>query len=209
MGPVALKTRGGARTVVRAIFVTALVAVAILIFAIEPYRVEQGDMTSTLASGEYLLIDKLTPHWAPYHRGDIVVFRPPSAWLADPPWPFVKRVIGLPGDHIELRDGLVYVDGAGLDEPYIYRDGGLPVPTEAMPDGPTSWDVPEGSLFVLGDERTASADSRSFGPIAISAVVGRAWLRVWPLDTFEMLPAAPYPTNPAAAASRSRDIRAR
>lgn len=204
-----MKTGGGAHTVVRAILLTAVVAAAILTVAIEPYRVEQGDMTSTLTSGEYLLVDKLTPHWASYQRGDIVVFRPPAAWQSDPPWPFVKRVVGLPGDRIELRDGRVYVNGAGLEEPYVYHDGGLPVPTVAAPGGPTGWDVPEGSLFVLGDERTASADSRSFGPIAFSDVVGRAWLRFWPLDAFQILPAPANATNLAGAVLRSGDIRAR
>ena len=92
----------------------------------------------------------------------------PTTWTNDAT-PFIKRVIGVPGDTVEVRDdGIVYVNGIALDEPYTYtNDEGVPEPTEAVADQ-TSWVVPAGELFVMGDHRQQSADSRVFGTIPIS-----------------------------------------
>ena len=81
-------------------------------------------MEQTLEPGQYVLVDKLTPRWDAYNRGDIIVFNPPPTWTTDPT-PFIKRVIGEPGDTVEVRDdGLVYVNGVALDEPYTYKNDG-------------------------------------------------------------------------------------
>ena len=122
-------------------------------------------MERTLEPGQYVLVDKLTPRWDSYSRGDVIVFNPPPAWTPDPT-PFIKRVIGLPGRHREVRDdGLVYVNGTPLDEPYTYTNGaGVHEPTTS-PDAARRWVVPAGELFVMGDHRQKSADSRLFGPI--------------------------------------------
>ena len=148
-------------------------------------------MQATLQPGSYVLIDKLSPRWAAYHRGEIVVFAPPDAVAPAGGEPFIKRVIGVPGDRIELKAGRVYVNGAALDEPYVFTDNGTSA-TEPGPSGETTWLVPAGDLFVLGDHRNQSEDSRYFGPIEISRVVGRGWLRYWPLAGFGILPTAPY-----------------
>jgi signal peptidase I len=154
-------------------------------------------MQNTLQPDVYVLIDKLSPHWAPFHRGEIIVFRPPDSVQSPDGAPFIKRVIGVPGDRVELRDGKVYVNGVALDEPYVFADGG-PAVTEPAPDGQTDWLVPAGDLFVLGDHRPQSEDSRYFGPIEISRVVGRAWVRYWPVDSFGVVPDASYPVPTAA-----------
>src|SRR4029077_2951719 len=139
-------------------------------FIAQPYQVQQKSMERTLEPGQYVLVDKLTPHWDSYSRGDVVVFNPPPAWTEDPT-PFIKRVIGLPGDVVTVKDdGLVYVNDTPLDEPYTYTNSaGVHEPTTAP--GVPRWVVPEGQLFVMGDHRQASADSRVFGPIAISDVI--------------------------------------
>jgi signal peptidase I len=144
-------------------------------------------MEQTLEPGQYVLVDKLSPRWDTYGRGDVVVFNPPSTWTEDPT-PFIKRVIGLPGDTIEIKNGHVNVNGTPLEEPYVY-DG---QPTTA-PEEPASWVVPDGELFVMGDHRAASADSRAFGPIGRDAVIGRAWLRYWPISTIGIIPTPEYP----------------
>lgn len=170
---------------------TALIFLGVQTFVAQPFKVEGGSMETTLLPDQYVLVDKLTPHWAPYSRGDIVVLDPPARQGAHGT-PFIKRVIGLPGDTVELRDGVVIVNGTALDEPYVYSDGGVRQATDPSPGEPTTWRVPDGDLFVMGDHRQDSSDSRAFGPIEISHVLGRAWLRYWPLDTVGTLPAPTY-----------------
>jgi signal peptidase I len=159
----------------------------------QPYRVEQRSMEQTLLQDQYVLVDKLTPRFDPYKRGDIVVFTPPEDW-GDNGTPFIKRVIGVAGDTVEIRDdGRVYIDDVALDEPYLYSD---------EPDGPpqatttpleqANWTIADNEVFLMGDHRSNSADSRTFGPVETDQVIGRAWLRYWPLDTFGILPAPTY-----------------
>lgn len=169
-----------------------LIFLGIQTFVAQPYRVEGASMETTVMPDQYVLIDKLTPRWAAYARGDIVVLHPPATFSGRDDTPFIKRVIGLPGDRIELKDGKVYVNGNVLEEPYLYASGGIRQPTNPTTAAASEWLVPEGDLFVMGDHRQASADSRMFGPIEISQVIGRAWLRYWPVDSFGILPAPTY-----------------
>jgi signal peptidase I len=164
-----------------------VIFVGIQTFVAQPYKIEGGSMETTLLQNQYVLIDKLTPHWAPFGHGDIVVLDPPGTSLGSNGTPFIKRVIGLSGDRVELRNGKVYVNGMVIDEPYLFADDGIRQPTDPSPGGLTEWLVPEGELFVMGDHRQNSADSRTFGPIEISHVIGRAWLRYWPVDAFGIM----------------------
>lgn len=178
--------------VVETLVLTAVIFLGIQTFVAQPYRVEGSSMETTVKPDQYVLIDKLTTRWAPYARGDIVVLNPPAAVADEDGVPFIKRVIGLPGDHVELKGGVVYVNGIALDEPYVFTRDGVRQPTDATPGQPSAWVVPAGDLFVLGDHRQASDDSRTFGPVEISRVIGRAWLRYWPVDAFGALPAPRY-----------------
>ena len=191
------RIRGFAVEIVETLVLTALIFLGIQTFVAQPFRVEGGSMETTLLPDEYVLVDKLTPRWAPYARGDIVVLNPPQAFERGGT-PFIKRVIGVPGDRIQLIDGSVYVNGTALDERYLFAVGGVRQPTEPTRGGQSEWLVPNGELLVMGDHRENSADSRVFGPVAISSIVGRAWLRYWPVDTFGILPAAGYPVPSAA-----------
>ncbi|HXI46420.1 MAG TPA: signal peptidase I [Candidatus Acidoferrales bacterium] len=179
--------------VVETLVLTVVIFLGIQTFVAQPYKVQQGSMENTLLPDQYVLVDKLTPHWAPYHRGDIVVFDPPANWSGDNGVPFIKRVIGLAGDHVVLKDGRVYVNDVALDEPYIFQDTGVPQTTDPSPGGPSEWLVPTGQLLVMGDHRQNSADSRTFGTIEVGHVIGRAWLRYWPVDTFGTLASPVYP----------------
>jgi signal peptidase I len=184
--------------IVETLVLTLVIFFVIQNFIAQPYQVQQNSMERTLEPKQYVLVDKLSPHWDDYSRGDIVVFNPPVTWTKDPT-PFIKRVIGLPGDTVEVKDdGKVYVNGVALDEPYTFKnDAGINEPTTASPDL-NRWVVPDGQLFVMGDHRGKSADSRVFGPINHSDVIGRAFLRYWPVDTFGILPTPAYPDIPAA-----------
>jgi signal peptidase I len=175
--------------IVETLVLTLIIFFVIQTFVAQPYRVEQQSMEHTLEPDQYVLVDKLTPRFDDYSRGDVVVFEPPEAWVqGGPRTPFIKRVIGLPGDTVEIRDGAVWVNGTRLEEPYTY-DG---QPTVAS-DDPPRWVVPAGQLFVMGDHRMASADSRAFGPIDRSTIIGRAWLRYWPIGTLGILATPVYP----------------
>jgi len=162
-------------------------------FVVQTFRVEQQSMIDTLQPQQHLLIDKLTPRIDDYSRGDIIVFHPEGDTDKTP---FIKRVIGLGGEHLEIRDGDVWIDGTRLEEEYTYRLE----PTEPTPGQASVWDVPEGSLFAMGDHRQGSNDSRNVYPgfVKTDWVVGRAWLRFFPLDTLGILQTPEYPELEAA-----------
>jgi signal peptidase I len=179
--------------IVETLVLTLIIFVVIQNFVAQPYKVQQQSMERTLEPEQYVLVDKLTPRFDTYKRGDIVVFKPPTDWGGDDETPFIKRVIGEGGDTIEIRDGSVFVNDIEIEEPYVYADEtGDPQPTDAPFDQAT-WTIPAGELFLMGDHRSNSADSRTFGPVDVDQVIGRAWLRYWPLDTFGILPTPTYP----------------
>ncbi len=149
-------------------------------FVVGTYRVEGMSMEQTLQDGQHLLVDKLTPRLFPYRDGDIVVLHPPASEHSD--IPFIKRIIGVAGDHIEIRDGTVWRNGAALDETYL-PPGSVTRPT----GGQSTWDVDPGDVLVMGDNRLHSEDGRVFGEIPVDQVIGRAWLRFWPLDSLGMV----------------------
>ena len=186
------RAQGPLLEIVETLVLTVLIFVGIQTFVAQPFEVKQTSMERTLSESQFVLVDKLTPRWEPYARGDIVVFEPPATWESSGV-PLIKRVIGLPGDTVKLVDGRVEVNGVELDEAYVYREDGDAQPTDPGFNGTTRWVVPEGELLVMGDHRGASADSRDFGPIEVSHVVGRAWLRYWPFDVFGVLARPAYP----------------
>ncbi len=174
--------------VIETLVLTLVIFLIIQNFVAQPYRVQQQSMERTLEPDQYVLVDKLSPRLDPYKRGDIVVFEPPDAWAPSDGTPYIKRVIGIGGDTVEVRDGSVYINGVALGEPYIF-DG-----QETIVTGDRStWLIPEGEYFVMGDHRMNSADSRVFGPIPADSIVGRAWLRYWPFSTFGILQTPNYP----------------
>jgi signal peptidase I len=179
--------------VLETLVLTLIIFFVIQNFIAQPFQVQQQSMERTLEPGQYVLVDKLTPRWDDHGRGDIVVFSPPETWETGGT-PFIKRVIGVAGDTVEIKDdGLVYVNGVAIEEPYAYaNDEGVIEPTTASPDQ-DRWVIPAGQLFVMGDHRQQSADSRVFGPISTSDVVGRAFLRYWPISEFGILQTPVYP----------------
>ena len=158
------------------------IAVALLIqaFLVKPYRIPSESMEDTLLIGDRVLVDRISWRFSDPSRQDIVVFHPPFIGPV-----LIKRVVGMPGDEISLKDGAVYVNGDRLDEPYVRTAGGEAVPTEPFDNGlPWSlqqpYTVPDGNYFVMGDNRTDSGDSREFGPVPRGQLVGKAFARYWP-----------------------------
>ena len=169
-----------ALTLAETLISTLVVIVLLQTFVGRTYAVEQTSMEPTLEPEQRLIVDRLTPRFDPYKPGDIIVFDAPA--LPDAQAPLIKRVIAIEGSVVEIVDGRVHVDGAALDEPYTFGDEGTQPTTDR-----TRWIVPLGHLFVLGDHRAVSVDSRTFGPIEISSVIGRAWLRFLPLEDAALL----------------------
>jgi signal peptidase I len=185
--------------IVETLVLTLLIFWVIQSFVAQPYRVEQQSMETTLEPDQYVLVDKLTPRWDTYKRGDIVVFTPPPDWQSGgPATPYIKRVIGIGGDSIEIHDGKVFVNDIELVEPYVFQENGKPQETEDVLQT-AQWAVPQGELFLMGDHRGSSADSREFGTVAVDKVIGRAWLRYWPLSTLQILPTPTHPELQTAA----------
>ena len=151
-----------------------IIALLIHLFLAQATRVEGYSMEPTLYGHQRLIIEKLSYRFHEPERGDIVVVRVPQFDKL-----LIKRVIGLPGETLEVREGIVYIDGAPLDEPYV---NGRP-----RGDYPPLT-IPEGYVFVMGDNRNNSNDSRSFGPVPIENIVGHAWMRYWPPDDFGFMP---------------------
>ena len=161
-------------------------------FVVEPYYVPSQSMEPTLhgckgCNDDHVLVEKLSYLFHDPQPGDIVVFNRPSTWKV-PDQVLIKRVIGVPGDRIKLQDGKVYRNGARLDESYVNQKcrGGTRTPN-GSPKKKVYARVPNGDLFVMGDNRCDSEDSRYFGVVPQSAVIGRAFLIIWPFHRIHSL----------------------
>lgn len=185
--------------------VIEMAALAALIFllvraSVQNFRVEGSSMAPNLASGQHLIVNKLAYttidlqifDWVPFFdpdedsvhhlfgspgRGDVIVFQSPQDSKQD----FIKRIIGVPGDSVEIRASSVFLNGRQLEEPYTQgTTGGC--------TAPCSWEVPENGYFVLGDNRSGSSDSRMFGFVSEKSVIGKALFSYWPLKDADLAP---------------------
>jgi len=154
-------------------------ALVIIVFLYQPVKVEGTSMAPLLSDQERIFINKFVYRFEPIQRGDVVVFWYPL----DHSKSFIKRVVGLPGETVEIRQGALYVNGKNVAEPYV------PPQYEDLSDfGPVR--VPKDSFFVLGDHRVSSNDSRVFGPVPSRYIYGRAVFAYWPVDHFGSLDTA-------------------
>ena len=191
--PVWHKVMSWIREAAETIFPALLIVLIVNLFLAQATRVEGQSMEPNVRDNQRLVVEKVSYHFHTAKRGDIVVLKPPDwqplrldrriiAWFCtalpldcsvDMPDPLIKRVIALPGETVEIKDGSVYINDEILNEPYLQQHTFGNMPRRIV--------SPE-HVFVLGDNRGASNDSRSFGEVALSNIVGRAWFRYWPLD---------------------------
>ena len=143
-------------------------------FAIQAVHVEGLSMFATLDNNDYLIANKIDYRLHAPERGDIIILRPPTDNSKD----FIKRIIALPGERLLISDGIVYINGHKLDEPYL-PEAWTTLNNWGGPDGMV---VPPNDYFVMGDNRNRSQDSRIFGFIGRDRIDGRAWFRIWPLN---------------------------
>ena len=142
----------------------------VALFSSARFLVDGASMAPTLASGQSVLASRPRLPWDRLRRGDVVVLRHP-VWSDRI---YIKRIIGLPGEEVRLKDGQVYLDGAPLDE--VYLNG----PSSQRKDYDRGWWTGSDEYFVMGDNRGDSGDSRAFGPVRGQRILGRVWLRCWP-----------------------------
>jgi signal peptidase I len=165
------RRKGPVREVLETILFALLIALLIRTFVVEVYRVEGASMEQTLHSGERVLVNKFLYRWVRKPRpGDIIVFRYPR----QPDRDFIKRVVAVEGDTVEIRGGVVYVNGQPFAE--------APTALRSDEDSPHPITVPPDSVWVLGDNRNNSEDSRYFGEVPLANIRGMAFFRLWPLS---------------------------
>jgi signal peptidase I len=180
------RLRGRERSGIAAItewvlIVSAALAVALFIkaFVLQAFYIPSGSMERTLMISDRVLVNKLSYRMHDVHRGDIVVFERPAGEDDPRVHDLIKRVIALPGETVESRDGRILINGRALDEPYLadaHETTGVEVTH-----------IPPNHLWVMGDNRTNSKDSRSFGAIPDRLIVGRAFVRLWPISHIHLL----------------------
>jgi signal peptidase I len=205
------------RSLVREVIETLLLALLIFVLVravVLNFRVEGHSMDTSLQNNEMLLVNRNAyisidqdkwfgwipfvdtddgDIWYPFgtpERGDIVVINPPDE-ASNPDKPYIKRVIGLPGDTIEIRDEGVYIDGIRIDEPYIDEGNVSLCRSASQYCGPI--EIPEGYVYVMGDNRMNSEDSRFFGLVPIDNIIGKAWITYWPVGEVGIVPHYDYP----------------
>ena len=162
------------------IIVGALVlALVVKTYVLQAFYIPSASMEDTLEVGDRVLVNKLSYHLHGVHRGDIVVFKRPKSETDPRVKDLIKRVVGLPGETIESHDGHVFVNGRQLKEGYIKPGAVTPTIVPLR--------IPSGQYYVMGDNRSNSRDSHVFGPIPRNLIVGRAFIRVWPLSAIGLL----------------------
>lgn len=171
---------------IKVVFISLLIIIPIRYFLVQPFFVVGASMEPNFATGDYLIIDELSYFIRAPHREEVVVFHPPFTDETRRRQYYIKRVIGLPGETVHIDGGKIviinseYPDGFTLEENYPTKGFTATV-------GGRSWTLGREEYFVLGDHRNESADSRFFGPVPKDNIVGRAWIRAFPLDKLDVL----------------------
>lgn len=171
------------KTTISRILLTVLVVATVFVgwnFSLQGYTVNGQSMEPSLINGEWLLVDKLSYHFGSPGRGDIIIFNPPC----ESDQPFIKRIIGLPGEHIEIKDGSIYISNDEGTFKYIETTD-LPSISSTYE---TSWDIPEGNYFVMGDNRPVSKDSRIFGTVPEDNIIGKVLIHYSSLSDWGLSP---------------------
>ncbi len=172
--------------IIKIVVLSLAIVLPVRFFLIQPFSVKGASMEPNFFDHEYLVIDEISYRLSEVKRGDVVVFRYPS----DPRQYFIKRVVGLPGDTVQIKDGKISITNKEHPEGWLLDE------SEYLPSTHTQGSVDAalglGEYYVLGDNRASSLDSRVFGPINDSAIIGRAWVRGWPFSRLHVFSTPSY-----------------
>jgi signal peptidase I len=162
----------------------ALVLYVVIQYAVQTVHVLGSSMLYTLHDNDLLVASKVSYKIHPPQRGDIIVFKPPDEASRD----FIKRIIALPGERLRIINGVVYINDQVLHEPYLPEKWTY---NNNWPASGQDYILPTNMYFVMGDNRNHSSDSRTFGPITLDSILGKAEVRIWPLDEIGFLSGKP------------------
>ncbi|OGY79281.1 MAG: signal peptidase I [Candidatus Kerfeldbacteria bacterium RIFCSPHIGHO2_02_FULL_42_14] len=187
--------------VVKVIILALAIIIPVRYFLIQPFYVRGASMEPNFYDYEYLIIDEISYRFREPQRGEVIVIRDPR----NPKQYFIKRVIGLPGEKIKIRDGGVWITNNTYPEGFFLNE------TEYLPeDLQTSGDrihvLKDEDYFLLGDNRPASLDSRSIGPVPRKKIIGRVWLRAWPLRRATTIHRITYPASETATENKKNEV---
>lgn len=169
---------------IQAIVLALSIFIIVYLFLFQPHQVKGNSMHPNFHNGEFLLTNKITYRFGKPERGDVIVFKAPeSEPCAEIECEYIKRIIGVPGDRVKIVNGHVYINGQMLKEseylPSDYQTSSGSFLVEGIEKI-----IPEGHFLPLGDNRPQSRDGREFGPVPRESIVGKAWMRYWPLNKF-------------------------
>lgn len=172
--------------IIETIVVALAIFVVVYLFLFQPHQVKGSSMLPNFHDGEYILTDKISYRFGLPQRGDVVVFKAPKNQEVD----YIKRIIGLPEDEVSLNNGLVFLNGNKLPEKYLPAEF-LTSAGSFLQEG-VGVVVPKGQYFVLGDNRDHSSDSREWGFVTKEEIVGKTFVRYWPINELGFIPKPDY-----------------
>ncbi len=175
------KIKGNMAELVEFVAIILVLYVIIHYFIAEPHQVSGSSMVPNFTDKDLIITNKLPTHFGGFKRGEVIIFQNPRDASQD----YIKRIIGLPGERLKILDSQIYINGSPLAEPYLSSD--VVTLTRGFMDEGEEIKVPEGTFFVMGDNREGSSDSREWGPLKEELIIGQAWLRYWPVKKFEIL----------------------
>ncbi|MCL5676140.1 MAG: signal peptidase I [Patescibacteria group bacterium] len=171
---------------IETVVIALAIFVVIYLFLVQPHQIKGSSMYPTFYDGEYILTDKISYRFFSPSRGDVIILLAPKNHELD----YIKRIIALPGEKVMVKNGRVYINDSLLNEPYLSQT--VMTYAGAFLHETQDFTVPDKEYIVMGDNREHSSDSREWGTVKRNEIIGKAWLRYWPLNRISFIPHISY-----------------